>query len=282
LLALLLFFLRKRVKKRRATQHTRWLSTNEKGSRLTIRSSFGDLRASTFGHTDDECDGPDARMNSGPFSDSMAVPTTPPADHTDLSMLQVATPKLVPPAITVQSNGWRGNRISQLSVGSAESGGSDGSNAQWVYVNPDVGYRDCTSPIDRLCIPSPISVRPFSPTESWFFPKPPTSRVQSFVIDRESKMSLALGPFADPIPPLPSLDFPGVVTRIFEPEAEDELAVEIGDEVSVLRIFDDGWAMVEMLRRNGSDKGVEELQGLIPIACLKSGDGRESTNLECV
>ena len=60
-----------------------------------------------------------------------------------------------------------------------------------------------------------------------------------------------------------------MVLGTFEPEAADELAVEIGDEVSVLGLFDDGWAKVKVLRRNGRAKSVQGLEGLIPIDCLR-------------
>lgn len=59
------------------------------------------------------------------------------------------------------------------------------------------------------------------------------------------------------------------MTRTFAPMAADELAVEIGDEVSVSKVFDDGWASVKVLRRNGSLESVQGLEGLIPIDCLR-------------
>ena len=260
-LALLVFFLRKRAKKRQAVQRRRWLSNGEKGPRTTFRSSFGDLRASTFGYNPEaDNDNPDNTRNSGPFSDWMVVPSPTP------QMIQVT-----PPAIAVHSTG-RNSRNSQFSIGSSESGGTDGSEIQWVQVRPDVGINDNISPTSQFCLPSPISVRPFTPTESWSFPKPPVSRDGTRAHTRESKGQLSSNPFADPVPQPSSSAVPPlaeVVRRNFEPTAEDELAVEIGDEVSVLRTFDDGWAKVKMLRRNESIKSVQGLEGLIPVDCLR-------------
>ena len=272
--AMVLFFLRKRVKKRRAAQQMRWLSGGEKGSRTTLRSSFGDLRASTFGdHSDGGCDGSNTKRHSGPFSDRMTVPPPTPAstDSPARQMTQVARPEIIPPATAVHSTGRRNNRNSEFSIGSLESGGTDSGDTQWVHIHPNLRSGN-VSPTDRFYLPSPISVRPFSPTESWSFPKPPNSRVGSSVFDRESKAFLGPDPFADPVSRPSSLGFSPVelVIRTFEPEAADELAVEIGDEVSVLRLFDDGWGKIKVLKRNGSAEAVQGLEGLIPIDCLRS------------
>lgn len=61
-----------------------------------------------------------------------------------------------------------------------------------------------------------------------------------------------------------------MVTRKFEPKDTDELAIEVGDEVSVLRAFDGGWEKVKALKRSGSMKNVQGLEGFIPIECLRS------------
>jgi len=282
-LALLLFLLRKRVKRRRTVQRTRWLSSDEKGPRTTLRSSFGDLRASTFGYQpDDGNDTSSTKSNSGPFSDKMAVPTPASENPFDPRVAEVTHPEITPPAIAVHSTGRRSSRNSQFSIGSSESGGTDSSEAQWVEIHHGVGYLDNISPTDQFRLPSPISVRPFTPTESWLFPKPPNSRVTSIVMSRESRGSLVPDPFADPVPQPSYSGFPPVemVMRTFEPEAGDELAVEIGDEVSVLRVFNDGWGRVKVLKRNGSAEGVQELEGLIPIDCLKPAGNKEDKNLE--
>ena len=50
----------------------------------------------------------------------------------------------------------------------------------------------------------------------------------------------------------------------------DELTVAVDDEVKVLQIFDDGWALVEKIEPTPA-------QGLIPLACLRDmGQGLTS------
>ena len=45
--------------------------------------------------------------------------------------------------------------------------------------------------------------------------------------------------------------------------------LRFGGEMSVLSLFDDGWAKVKVLRRSGSTKSIEELEGFIPIDCSR-------------
>jgi hypothetical protein len=52
------------------------------------------------------------------------------------------------------------------------------------------------------------------------------------------------------------------IRRPFLPTMTDELGVEVDDEVKILQIFDDGWALVE--KAQGTPQ-----QGLIPLACLR-------------
>ena len=103
------------------------------------------------------------------------------------------------------------------------------------------------------------------------------------VYDGETKGSADPNPFADPAPqPSPQSSSSAgllpvrVITRTFEPKGTDEIAVEIGDEVSVSRLFDDGWGKVKVLRRNGSTRGVQGLEGLVPIDCLRPKGSRDS------
>ena len=274
-LALLVFVLRKRVRKQRAARHTRWLSGGENGQRSTF-SSFGDLRASTFSsNSEEDNDTSNGKRHSGPFSDSMAVgpPTPTSARIIAPQMTQVTHTEITPPAIAVLSTGKRSSRISQISIGSSKSDGSDDSGVQWVELRPEVRCDDGDrlSPTDRWCLPSPISVRPFTPTESWSFPKPPTSRPTSRVCSGEIKGLVDPNPFADPVPQPPELPIGSLetVTKSFEPKGVAGLAVEIGDVVSILRLCDDGWGKVKVLRKNGSAESVQGLEGYIPIDCLR-------------
>jgi hypothetical protein len=243
-LALLVFFLRKRVRKHQATQRTRWLSSSEKGPRNTLRSSFGDLRASSLGHrSEDDHDNRNSNRYSGPFSDTMAAP--PPsfasADSPTPQMTQFAYTDITPPPTAMHSTGRGSSRNSVFSIGSAESGGTDSSEGQWLEIHPDVRYSDRSewSPADQFRLPSPISVRPFTPSESWSFPKPPTSRAEPFAWGDKNEGILSLDPFADPVPQLPPAGFLPVemAMRDFEPKVVGDLAVESGDEVSVGRVL---------------------------------------------
>ncbi|KAI0700356.1 hypothetical protein C8T65DRAFT_580381 [Cerioporus squamosus] len=142
--------------------------------------------------------------------------------------------------------------------------------------------------------PSPFSVRPFSPSETFSFPQPPKDDAQSRASEMVSGSvkSSVLGsafftaeeayspsaenenPFADFTevgrPPSAATDssvpqhFAPVETirRPFVPSMNDELAVSPGDEVRILKRFDDGWAVAEKVGAG--------VQGLIPIDCMRA------------
>ncbi|KAI0345903.1 hypothetical protein BDW22DRAFT_1324602 [Trametopsis cervina] len=158
-----------------------------------------------------------------------------------------------------------------------------------------------------------MSVRPFSPTERWSFPKPPTvqgsprsSARQSYVDDlpsaatantfippRTSSTSPASyntasfhsandddNPFADFADAEDDMQTTETfvtatttatelyrierVSRQFTPTRPDEIAVAPGDEVRVLKHFDDGWAYAEHVSTSR--------KGLFPIDCLRMPD----------
>ena len=217
-LALSMFFLRKRAKKRRAVQHARWLSSGEKGPR---RSTFGDLRASTFGRSFDRRYGnPNSRRYSGPFSDTMAVSTGPSSAASSTSRVAAIHGDITAPAIAVHSTGRRSSRNSEFSIGSVRSDETDNGEGQWLEMRSNVRYsaNGESDPIDRLPLPSPMSVRPFSPSESWSFPKPPRSPPNHPVHSGEGRGFSNHDPFADPAPQLSPMGSPpvGTVTGTFE------------------------------------------------------------------
>jgi hypothetical protein len=147
---------------------------------------------------------------------------------------------------------------------------------------------------------TPLSVRPFSPSERWSFPAPPPADkrmsmlhppvrttsttpdslgTSEYVTAPESE----LDPFADPVVGGGSsadghsdetcdtfesthAHFSAVeaVCRPFVPRGQDELAVAPGDRVHVVRRFDDGWALAQNLSSGG--------RGLFPIDCLRMPD----------
>lgn len=144
---------------------------------------------------------------------------------------------------------------------------------------------------------TPISVRPFSPSERWSFPKPPASGKRSSMLQPPARTTSTTpdsaatseyvtapeseNPFLDPTAEN-SVDghsdesfltvdttwahFRVVeeVCRPFAPTQGDELAVAPGDSVHVVRRFDDGWAYAQNLSTGG--------RGLFPIDCLRMPD----------
>ncbi|KAI0064101.1 hypothetical protein BV25DRAFT_1801013 [Artomyces pyxidatus] len=138
-----------------------------------------------------------------------------------------------------------------------------------------------------------MSVRPFSPSESFAFPKPPgqqtpTKSADPFA-DEHSTHSTHSQPVHWPMytPPAPEAQNPfadeasiasatthasdvvpgavEMVCRPFAPAREDELGVEEGELITVMEAFDDGWAQVK--------KKVNGATGLIPIDCFReTGD----------
>ncbi|KAI0662012.1 hypothetical protein C8Q70DRAFT_1051514 [Cubamyces menziesii] len=151
--------------------------------------------------------------------------------------------------------------------------------------------------------PSPFSVRPFSPSETFSFPRPPqddaTSRASgmpsgSMICASSDIHSAAFftaedHPASSPVPAgaeeNPFLDFTEIaaagrptststessplehfaavetIRRPFVPTMDDEMAVVPGQEVRILKRFDDGWAFAETVPASR--------QGLIPIDCLR-------------
>lgn len=180
------------------------------------------------------------------------------------------------------------------SAGSKNSTASD-PNAQYLFL-PPISQ-------DNGAIGTPMSVRPFSPSELYSFPKPPSDadrtsggRVSVFSQLHDNsgqvdgvRMSDAtdhpsveeVDPFADPIAASaatqPNFADIEVIRRPFMPTLEDELIVVAGDRVRILQPFDDGWILVQKVPppvdRKGKGREVDEFdQGLIPIDCLRDGD----------
>ncbi|KAK0466231.1 uncharacterized protein EV420DRAFT_817045 [Desarmillaria tabescens] len=135
-------------------------------------------------------------------------------------------------------------------------------------------------------IATPMSVRPFTPSESFSFPKPPSNGEWIKIPNRDSH-GTALSSSTEMYPP--SLTNPSsgpespitsgfcpveMIHRTFVPSRYDEMSVSIGDRVKILEVFDDGWAMVEKVPEgNGKGKDVDLEPGLIPIDCLRmTGD----------
>ncbi|KAJ7160219.1 hypothetical protein C8R46DRAFT_905702 [Mycena filopes] len=133
-----------------------------------------------------------------------------------------------------------------------------------------------------------MSVRPFSPSEAFTFPTPPRENrsgqatptptiTQTLTHTRYSE-----NPFADAfaVPDTPkagaSAEFDAVETiwRPFEQTLQDEISVQVADQVKVLAVYDDGWAMIERISL-GRGKAV----GLIPIDCMRKAEETVSSFL---
>lgn len=56
--------------------------------------------------------------------------------------------------------------------------------------------------------------------------------------------------------------------RPFTRSMPDELTVRPGDQVKVLQIFDDGWAIVDMVPSSSPIEARYE-RGLVPLGCLR-------------
>ena len=145
-----------------------------------------------------------------------------------------------------------------------------------------------------------MSVRPFSSPESFAFPTPPRLSGERISVYSRPPSTIAVArppsPSGSPksrklispvgsaaLNPLPSTeaknpfedpalgdDMVGqilTVFRPFEPRLADELLVSVDDRVLVLKVFDDGWALVKKMQ---SSVG----QGLIPVHCIK-GTGQD-------
>ena len=163
--------------------------------------------------------------------------------------------------------------------------------------------------------PTPMSVRPFSPTERWSFPTPPDARnplrksaqvfhqsspptSQAASVNYHPPRTTSTSPISDDdvefhtaaedsSPENPFADFASSndhttvetfhtatttssrftierVSRPFAPALSDEIAVSPGDEVRILKQFDDGWAYAEVISTG--------TRGLFPIDCLRSPD----------
>ncbi|KAK0500863.1 hypothetical protein EDD18DRAFT_1101849 [Armillaria luteobubalina] len=114
-------------------------------------------------------------------------------------------------------------------------------------------------------IATPMSVRPFTPSESFKFPKPPSNGEWIQIPDRDSH-GTALSSSTEMYPPSPTNPFS---------EPESPITPELSpDRIRVLEVFDDGWAMIEKIPEgNGKGKEVVLEPGLIPIDCLRmTGD----------
>lgn len=213
----------------------------------------------------------------------------------DLSGSDIAVPPTTHSVPSASSPTIRTTDRSSIHSSSSSGSRPSSQTGQYLVAVPPVAASE-SSPYS-LDFPSPFSVRPFSPSETFAFPKPPHDDAQSRAASEmlsgsimSSKRGSAFftaedGSPSTPVPESenPFADFteivrpPSVSTansvphhfspietirRPFIPSMDDELSVAPGDEVRILKRFDDGWAVAEKV-------GASQ-QGLIPIDCLRA------------
>ncbi|KAJ8508497.1 hypothetical protein ONZ45_g9236 [Pleurotus djamor] len=291
LLCLLVFFLRRRSIARRSERRLRWWSRRNAGSPQSAEATVGSGTASvrsSFATTFDHGLSPHFSVTF----DASGLPEPPPMAEIRNSpnSSPIATrggPMTLPPLlINVESE-------RRISVYSTHSDGSE--EGQYLVIHPSSAMvrpkQDLLAPdvATPTSLPTPMSVRPFSPSESFSFPKPPGKRESQWskcdssrptsmkssksVARKPPPLALLDNPFADPSnkeEKLPIQDNPEfaeveVIQRPFRPTLDDELGVGPGDKVRVVQSFDDGWAFVEKMVNND-----QTYSGLIPIDCMRA------------
>ncbi|KAI6116591.1 hypothetical protein EV401DRAFT_1973967 [Pisolithus croceorrhizus] len=275
LLTLALVLVRRRAVARRAQRFKWWLANN------ATSHSFSFVGVSSHSSSDSMRQGAGSRTSArSSFATNF--------DHGLLFRLASPTTQLDIPELPPMAEARDRNRI-LISTGgevarreSFASMASNGSNtsAQYLIVptnhNTDAGA------------PSPMSVRPFSPSETFSFPKPPAPSSSSTIPARQGVTSpcastATLVQLSPPPPvfhreltspasptintavklpsvpvisvnpfedPVPAFSGTETIRRPFTPNLEDELLVSLGDTVRILQIFDDGWALVERISLN--------------------------------
>lgn len=176
----------------------------------------------------------------------------------------------------------------------ADESSGEGDDAAWVSCPESAAVSTRSHGL-----PSSMSVRPFSPSEAWQFPKPPGPRAnaepllddrrRSRVVSPESMFESGVSseyatapenPFADHAAESGAVDVDArtsesvdaetamhfarveTIRRPFVPAMEDEMGVVPGERVRMLRRFNDGWAYAEQV---GTRR-----RGIIPIDCLRT------------
>ncbi|KAF7318485.1 hypothetical protein HMN09_00357700 [Mycena chlorophos] len=332
---LILFFVRRRARSKRANRRTWWTAgavgrsnnningqsektegwaagtddatIGESAATRSIRSSFG----TTFDHSEfsitfDDNVAPElpsmAQIRGGPAivpkgDLSSAGNTQPISPMTPVSPFAFVPPS--PIAVPTQQ------QLVDVSTGTPVS-----PYTAYGYV-PSTGYSDASRRISGGSVKSDSTqmptARPFSQTESFHFPAPPTVEGQDALLmarpenPAPSTPTVSENPFADAFASsavaslsaaadyaaatdmtrLSTASAAGVdataqtIYRPFDATLQDEMTVHAGDLVRVLAVYDDGWSMVEKLpsteEAKGKGKGKARI-GLIPIDCMRRAD----------
>ena len=211
LLFLFLFGLRRWHKKRRNQRLQAWADRSKKGGLFfgafsekpatagsansnvdgsrSVRSSFG----TTIEHTRPFSPLPafDQSLSDNVFFSPFPSPGTSEA-HTATSIVPDMPPVSMPQAAVVRSPS-RNSSVFSIGSDSTHESGRDSNGAQYLALPPM--QPDNTTQL------SPISVRPFSPSESWAFPKPPTNPPTPSTTPRPLSGTTAA---ELPVPPIPA------------------------------------------------------------------------------
>ena len=284
LIALVIFVLRRRSRARREEQAIKWWFTRNRTSR-----SYDDNRNSTdsFGTAIDH--------SSIPHALDVTIPPPPP-------MAEIGRPNGTAPALVLDLN----SEQNRFSIGSANS-----HTSQFLVVHHRESLQPAAMKsytesfsfpkppgVDRSSLHSRGSERsladspkmqgsPFSPISSTpdlevLYVASPVGVAPPPLYPILAQPQAALitsdpfgdnNPFDDPALATVELKDSAVeiVRRPFSPQLGDELQINIGEFVRIIQTFDDGWALVA--KTSSLSQGeVEDMQGLIPIDCLREPD----------
>ncbi|KAI0087734.1 hypothetical protein BDY19DRAFT_219707 [Irpex rosettiformis] len=330
LLVLLVCFCRRRAIHKRVASRKQWFRSQQPTSMYAGISSSGYFKnkktvskppsvRSSFGTNDDYDPFEPLPPPPLPLGPEWPLPRNSESEMTQASGVIVALPSPAATAFTaasptIRSGSDRNSVESLISLGAGDENlfRPAPTPSQVLTIIPPPPLSD-----DSHNLPTPMSVRPFSPTERWSFPTPPTTRnslrnsaqlfnptslpaLQAASVQYPPRMT-STSPISDEIvdfytapedssPENPFSDFTSSndhatietfltatttysttsqftierVSRPFAPALSDEIAVNPGDEVRVLKQFDDGWAYAEVVSSGR--------RGLFPIDCLRSPD----------
>lgn len=151
---------------------------------------------------------------------------------------------------------------------------ADSDQSQWLMLDrPSNAARSNEDLLSGDAPLTPLSVAPFTPSESFKFPQPPKSASEAdadpFSDDKRPDLSRGIteaSAYSQPsfsAQPVIEKGVAATVRRPFAPSLPDELYVTPGQLVTIEEMFDDGWNLV---------KAADGARGLVPLACFDEVD----------
>ncbi|KAK0487793.1 hypothetical protein IW261DRAFT_641491 [Armillaria novae-zelandiae] len=268
--ASLLFFIRQRFRAKRNKRNKWWFSN--------MKSRGDDNQASGSGA--------EATAIARSIRSSFGTPYEYNASWTSTPSFDVPVPVLPPMAEIRRSShspelpmhnraDGRGSPPLLVNVDLPQAGISDVSLYSTRSTSSELYRQYLISGTDDREPTTPASVRP----PAFVFPRSPQDSSNETTPKRDSGVlgsSYDANPFADSSASSDHQSIPlsdvEIIRRPFEPTLHDEISVSVGDHVQVLKVFNDGWALVEKIAVElPSGKGKQSLPqaGLIPIDCLR-------------